>query len=168
MQQNVFPSAPVAQETEEAIDYKRIIFLFLKNWYWFVFCTGITIIGAFIFTHYYRQQTYTVDTSILVNEDDQKLDMDNIFEKALMNGASDVTIGNEIELLNSYTLARNVFEKLNWRTSWYQKDFFKWDGLYTREPFFVQESENGGDLEGLVLFIEPIKISLIPFQPMVR
>ncbi len=160
MQQNLSPSAPVVpQDNEEEIDYKRIFFLLLKNWYWFGVCAFIALVCAFIFNHFYRQQNYSVDTSILINDDNQKMDLDNIFEKALMNGASDVTIGNEIELLQSYTLARRVFEKLNWRTSWYQKDFFKWNGLYMQEPFLVQESEQGNNLEGLTLYLDPGKDS---------
>ena len=154
MQQNISPSTPVVQEPEESVDYKRIFFLLFKNWYWFLVCAGFALAGAFFFTHYYRQQQYAINTSILISENNQKMGMDNIFERALMNRASLVAIGNEIELLKSYTLARRVFEKLNWRTSWYRKNYFKWEGVYTSEPFLVRESETGRNVEGLSLSLK--------------
>ena len=158
MQQSISPAAPVAiQEPEEAVDYKRVFFLLLKNWYWFVVCVGIALVCAYLFTHYYRQQTYSINTSILIDEDSKKTGIDNIFEKALMSRASYAAIGNEIELLKSYTLARRVFEKLNWRTSWYEKDLLKWNGLYASEPFIVRESETGNNMEGFTLFLKPGK-----------
>jgi len=155
MQNNVYLNNSDREEEGEAINYKRIFFLFLKNWYWFAICTGIALAGAFFYNRYYKQQVYSIDTSILISGESNNMDMGNLFEKALMKRAMALTIGNEIELLSSYTLSRRVFEKLNWRTSWYRRDLFKWNGLYPNEPFLVQEGEKAANPEGLDLYLEP-------------
>jgi hypothetical protein len=59
-------------------------------------------------------------------------------------------------LLRSYTLNHQVLENLNWRTSWYQKQLFVWNGLYTNEPFVVQENGTGMNAEGIDVVITPI------------
>lgn len=142
---------PVA---EEDINYSRILYLFLQKWHWFVVGILVALTGVFIYIHYYRQQSYTVDTSIMIKEDTKGLDLGKIFENSVLPGQSSVTIEDEIELLKSYTLARGVFEQLNWRTSWYKKHFFKFKGLYPNEPFLVREDDSSKNLEGIMLYLE--------------
>jgi capsular exopolysaccharide synthesis family protein len=153
---NLYPNhAPQPSTNEEEFDLSRILFLFIQKWYWFVIGVALALAAAFFLNHYYRQQAYTIDTSILIKDDNKDFDIGSMFEKSvMMPGRSSVTIENEIELLKSYTLAHRVFEKLNWRVSWYRKDFFKLKGLYPNEPFIVQEVNNAANLEGLLLHLE--------------
>ncbi len=148
-------SVPIPEE-EEGVDYKRIISLLIGKWYWIAGCAVTALVFTFLYLHYAHQPSYMVDTSILITNDQKKLDLANMFENALMNGGSDVTIENEIELLKSFTLSHRAIERLNWRTSWSRKKFFTWVGIYPNEPFLVLENDKGDNLEGLDLFIEPI------------
>jgi capsular exopolysaccharide synthesis family protein len=154
--ENTYPNTTPQPAYEDEIDLKRILFLFVQKWYWFVTGVALALAAAFFLNHYYRQQAYTIDTSILITGDDKDFNLSNMFEKSvMMPGRSSVTIENEIELLRSYTLARRVFEQLNWRVSWFRKDFFKLKGLYPKEPFIVQESDHAANLEGLMLYLKP-------------
>jgi len=141
-------------DDEDGVDYKRIIFLLLDKWYWIAICIFVALMCAFFYNRYSRQ-VYSIDTSIIVPENNKNLDLQNMLEKSVIGGSADMSIGNEIELLKSYTLSRRVFEKLNWRTSWYQKQLFTWSGLYLNETFIVSEDEKAANTEGLMLYVEP-------------
>jgi tyrosine-protein kinase Etk/Wzc len=152
--ENLYSNNTPQSIKEDEIDFSRILFLFLQKWHWFAIGVVLALTGVFVYNHYYRQQSYTIDTSILITEDEKDFNLGSMFEKSIMSGRSSVTIENEIELLKSYTLAHRVFENLNWRVSWYKKDFFKLKGLYPNEPFIVQEFNNAANLEGLLLELE--------------
>ncbi len=154
--ENNYPNHAGQPVKEEELDLGRILFLFIQKWHWFVIGIVLALGTAFFFNHYYKQQAYTIDTSILIADDNNKdFDLGSMFEKSMGSfGRSSVTIDNEIELLKSYTLAHRVFEKLNWRVSWYRKDFFRLKGLYPGEPFIVQEAGDSRNLEGLLLNLE--------------
>jgi capsular exopolysaccharide synthesis family protein len=155
--ETISPNIPISNPAEEEeINYRRIISVLLGKWYWIAGCAATALVVTFLYLHYAHQSSYLVDTSILIMEDQKKLDLANMFENALMSGGSDVTIENEIELLRSFTLSHRAIERLNWRTSWSMKKFFTWVGLYPSEPFLVLENDNGGNLEGLDLYIEPL------------
>lgn len=155
MDSNLHPKTPQVQQEDE-LDLGRILFLFIQKWHWFVIGILLAMGVAFCFNHYYKQQAYIIDTSILITDENKDSDLGGMFQKSMVNFMrSSVTIDNEIELLKSYTLAHRVFEKLNWRVSWYRKDFFKLKGLYPNEPFIVQEGENVTNLDGLMLTLEP-------------
>lgn len=151
---NTIHNNPVTQANDEEIDLGRIIYLLLQKWPWFVIGLFLTLAAAFCYNHYFRQQAYTIDTSILVKPDDNDLNLGNVFENSILPGRSKVTPDNEIELLKSFTLARGVFEKLNWRTSWYEYEFFRQKGLYPDIPFIVQENGNLSNTEGLLLKLD--------------
>ncbi|MGV8092867.1 MAG: GumC family protein [Mangrovibacterium sp.] len=154
--ENLYPNSTPQSTNEDELDLGRILFLLIQKWYWFVIGVALALAGVFAFNHYYRQQSYTIDTSILIAEEEKDFNLGSLFEKSMMMpGRSSVTIENEIELLKSYTLAHRVFEKLNWRVSWYKKDFFKLKGLYPNEPFIIQELSNAANVEGLLLKLEP-------------
>ncbi|MEL7587608.1 MAG: polysaccharide biosynthesis tyrosine autokinase [Prolixibacteraceae bacterium] len=159
MEKNFNPNTSFQFENEEATDYKRILFLFVQNWHWFTICVGIMLAATFLYTRYYKQETYTVNTSILITDDNKSGNLEDLFEKSLMNMGSSVTIDNEVELLRSYTLSHRVFENLNWRVSWYKKEYFRLIGLYPNDPFILQEEEKAANLEGLLLMLEVEKDS---------
>ncbi|MGV8135430.1 MAG: GumC family protein [Mangrovibacterium sp.] len=155
METNLSPNTNFQSQQEDELDLGRILFLFVQKWHWFVIGIFLALGSAFFFNHYYKQQVYTIDTSILITDDNKDMDLGSLFEKSMViPGRSSVTIENEIELLKSYTLAHRVFEKLNWRVSWYKRDFFKLKGLYPNEPFIIQEGENASNLDGLTLNLE--------------
>lgn len=139
---------------DEEIDLKRLFFLLLRRWYWLLICLVLGTAGAFLYSKY-RHQVYQIDTRIIVPEDSKGLDMKYIFEQA-MSGTTPITINNEIELLKSYTLNYRAVENLKWRTAWYQKETFRWNGLYSHEPFTVQEHKSRTNTTGIYLTIVPL------------
>lgn len=144
---------PQQLNDEKVINYKRLFFLLIQNWYWLVILTIIGAGSGYLYGKF-TPQTYKIDSSIIVPEDKNALNLGSLFENE-MPGLGKVTINNEIELLKSYTLNHRVVDNLNWRTAWYENDFLVWKGLYTKEPFVVQEIDNGLNTEGIYLTVTP-------------
>jgi capsular exopolysaccharide synthesis family protein len=151
---NILPTQNVQVINEDEIDLKRIFFMFLRHWSWFVICILVTLTGAYFYNRH-KQQAYLIDTKIIVPEYNRGFDMKNLFETS-MTGGTNIKISNEMVILHSYTLNRQVLENMNWRTSCYLKKLFLWQGLYTNEPFIVQELSEGNNVEGIDIFIIPI------------
>jgi len=145
------------------INYKRIISSFIANWYWFVIGAIIAVSFTFVYFHFYWQDTFSVQASILLKIDpvevhNERHSQDNVFNRStIKNIYTSQTVNNEIELLKSYNLSQKVFEKLGWRTFWYQKKYFKVETLFTKEPFILTEENGGNNTEGLMINITPKK-----------
>ncbi len=146
--------APGGQR-EEGADYLKVILRFARNWYWFLVSIIIAVGAVFAYNKYMGLQRYMIDSNIMITEDTKHFKLEDLFQKSMMNMGNDLTIGNEIGLLHSYALNYRVFEGLNWRTSWYRRNFLKWEGLYSREPFLVEEKPGEPNMEDLNLVITP-------------
>lgn len=143
----------IQQQQDDEIDLKRLFYLLIRRWYWLLVFTILGASAAYLYSRFSHQK-YQIDTTIVVPEKNKGLDLEDMFKKDL-TGTNNVTINNEIELLKSYTLNHQVMENLNWRTEWYQKKLLIWNGLYTEEPFIVQEKETGMNAEGIEINITP-------------
>ena len=145
------------------INYKRIIFSLIAKWYWFVIGAIIAVICTFVFFHLYWQDTFSVQATIVLKPDhveisDNRSSQNNLFIRSTIKNFSILhAVNNDIELLKSYNLSRKVSEKLGWRTFWYQKKSFKWESLFTKEPFILTEDKGKNNTEGLMLKIKPIE-----------
>jgi len=140
---------------DDEIDIKRLLFLLLRKWYWLLLFLILGTAAAFIWGKY-QHQKYKVDTCIVVRENTKGLDIENMFMQNMMQGGSNQSSYNEIEILRSYTLNYKAVENLNWRTAWYKKNIFIWQGLYLKEPFIVSEVNNKPNLEGIPIYITPL------------
>lgn len=144
---------PQQLNDDKVINYKRLFFLLIQNWYWLVILTILGAGSGYLYGKF-TPPTYKIDSSIIVPEDKNALNLGSLFQNE-MPGIGKVTINNEIELLKSYTLNHRVVDNLNWRTAWYEDDFLIWKGRYSKEPFLVQENDNGVNAEGVYLTITP-------------
>lgn len=137
---------------EEDFDFKKIVFLFVRKWYWFVLFGFIGLIGAFGYNEMTIPQ-YSVATSILIPESSKGSDVMNLFQGSFNDPKSNIS--DQIEILKSYYTVRQTLVNLNWRTSWYKKDMFLWKGIYKNEPFDVKETPNFINPKGIAIFIKP-------------
>lgn len=142
------------QDSEEKIDYKRYFYLVLGYWYW-VLILVVLGAGAGYFFGKFTPSTYQIDTSIIVPEDKNAVNLESLFENSIPVGSGKASINNEVELLKSYTLNHRAIENLNWRTTWFKKRLFNWEGLYTKEPYIVHEAENSVNAEEIFIEIIP-------------
>jgi tyrosine-protein kinase Etk/Wzc len=147
--QNKSTKAAKAQEEEE-IDIKKIFYLLLRQWHWFLLFGILGFGGGYIYSRL-TKQLYTSSASILVPEKSTGIDMKNLFEGAL--DQNNTKILNQIQIIKSYYTINQTLMNLAWRTDWYKKDLFIWNGIYKKEPFEVTEATNFNNLTGIPIYI---------------
>ena len=135
---------------EQQIDVKKIIFILRRHWYWFALFGLLGLIGALGYTKISKPQ-YWASSSILVPEKSNGLNMDNLFKGVIDKPNNNIY--NQIEIIKSYYTINRALMNLNWRTSWYKKSLFIWEGIYKQEPFDVQEEANFINLKGTPIYI---------------
>lgn len=142
----------INQESEERIDYKKLIFLLRRQWKWLVLFSLLGIMGALAFIKF-TKPSYRVSTTVLIPENSNGLDMEDLFNGAIQKPKNNIF--NQIEIIRSYYTINKTLLNLNWRTSWYMKDLFIWKGIYKQEPFDVQEAANFINPGGIPIYIKP-------------
>lgn len=138
---------------EDILTIKKIIQLVLRQWYWFALFGGIGLTAGFVYSKFTTPK-YLVSTNILIPEKSQGVDFKNMFDHSF-NQPKD-NIYNQIEIIKSYENISQTLLNLNWRTSWFKKDLFEWNGIYNREPFDVKENANFVNPSGIKIYITPI------------
>lgn len=147
-----FEQNKIAKRDEE-INLKKLVHQILSYWYWFVL---FGILGLSI-AYFYSRVTntkYSVSATILIPEESNGLDMKELFDVAIDQNTS--KINNQIEIIKSSFTIKKTLMGLNWRTSWYRKNTFLWNGIYNKEPFDIQEPQNFMNPSGIKIFITPM------------
>ncbi|BBE16203.1 tyrosine-protein kinase Wzc [Aquipluma nitroreducens] len=139
---------------EDGPDIKKIIYLLLRQWHWFLLFGALGFGGAYSYTRL-TKPTYSVSGSILIPEKSNEMDLKDLFSGALQGGQDNTKINNQIEILKSSFTINHTLLNLNWRTSWYKKDLFIWNGIYKQEPFDVQETQSFINPSGIKIYITP-------------
>lgn len=140
-------------EQEEGTNVKAFLFRLLSKWYWFVLFGFLGLSGAYLMTKF-TPASYKMTSTILVNEESKGMGMDQLFEGFDMGGKTNIE--NHILMLNSYSLNRQALENLNRKISWFKKGVFTDVSLYGEYPYFVDEKELTGNLNGIALYISPL------------
>lgn len=90
---------------------KELLLKYLKHWYWFVLC--IIICTAFAYTKLrYSIPLYDVTSTIVISQEDNLTNSGLSAFKELGIAETQDKIENEIQILKSKTLIKNVVEKL--------------------------------------------------------
>ncbi len=138
---------------EESVDIKKIIFLVIHNWYWFLLF-GILGSGlAFIYTQVSKQK-YQASTSILLKDNTGGINVSDLFQGAINQPKNNVT--DQMEIISSYDVINKALKSLNWRTSWFQKNLWAWDEMYKNTPFVVSEDTGFKNPENGKIYITPV------------
>lgn len=138
---------------EEEIDLRKILYIILRQWYWFLLFGILGTAGAYVYNRM-NVQKYTVSTTILIPEKSTGIDMKNLFEGA-MNQPSN-NIYNQIEIIKSYQTVSQTLLNLDWRTSWYHKELFKWREVYQNLPFTIEIPSSFVNPKGVFIHINTI------------
>ncbi len=139
--------------SNEGITIKDLINQILSNWFWFAMCCFFGLCLGFIF-YKYTPPNYRMKSMLLTKEEDHGLTIENLFGGSSLGGNSNLM--NQVGILNSYTLHKQVLENLNWTYSWFQKDLFYDQDLYKNAPFILKLEDGFENSTGIPLSIIPI------------
>ena len=127
-------------QSEEQINIQEILFRYLIHWPWFVVSVIVCVTLAW---GYLRLTTpvYNISATVLIKDEKKGggANMSSELEKMGLNGfvSSSSNIENEIEVLKSRTLAREVVSSLGLFVTYMDEDKFPNKELYRTSPFFV-------------------------------
>ena len=136
---------------DEKIDIQEVLFKYIIHWPWFVGAVLVCLIGAWI---YLRMATpvYNISATVLIKDDKKGGNtggMAGLEELGLSGFSSSQNIDNELEVLRSKTLVKEVVNQLNLYVSYTDEDEFPSKNMYKTSPIIVsltpQEAEKLSD-----------------------
>lgn len=133
---------------EEQVNIQEILFRYLIHWPWFVISVVFCMVFAWIYLHT-TQPDYNISATVLIKDDEKGggASMSSELEKMGLDGfmTSSKNIDNEIEVLRSKSLAREVVNQLNLYVTYKDEAAFPAKELYRNSPVLVsltpQEAE---------------------------
>ena len=137
---------------DEKIDIEEVLFKYIIHWPWFVGAVLVCLIGAWI---YLRMATpvYNISATVLIKDDKKGGNTGGMagLEELGLSGliSSSQNIDNELEVLRSKTLVKEVVNQLNLYVSYADQDEFPSKNMYKTSPVIVsltpQEAEKLSD-----------------------
>ncbi len=126
------------EEKEEGIDVKALIVKYIVYWQWFVVSVVCVVALAWIYLRF-TTPIYSVSAAVLIQEEDNRSHNSgtNPFSAIQDFGMFSMTsnFDNEVEVLHSRTLLKEVVTSLNLYTSVNKKSMFGYDApLYKNSP----------------------------------
>lgn len=147
---------------EEQINVQQIIFRYLIHWPWFVISVVVCVILAWIYL-YTTTPVYNISATVLIKDEEKGggKSMSSELEKMGLDGfmSSSKNIDNEIEVLRSKSLAREVVNQQNLFVTYRDEDVFPGKELYRTSP--VQVSLTPQEAEKLSKTME-VGMTLLP------
>ena len=139
-----------AQESkEENIDVKELLFKYLIHWPWFVGAVVACLIAAWVYL-YTSTPVYNISATVLIKDDKKggSAGMLSGLESLGLDGmvSSSQNIDNEIEVLRSKTIVKEVVEDLGLYISYTDKDEFPSRNMYKTSPVQVSLTPQEADL----------------------
>ena len=135
-------------QSEEQINIQEILFRYLIHWPWFVVSVIVFVALAW---GYLRLTTpvYNISATVLIKDEKKGggANMSSELEKMGLNGfvSSSSNIENEIEVLKSRTLAREVVSSLGLFVTYMDEDKFPNKELYRTSPVLVSLTPQEAD-----------------------
>ena len=137
------------ESKEENIDVKELLFKYLIHWPWFVGAVVACLIAAWVYL-YMSTPVYNISATVLIKDDKKggSAGMLSGLESLGLDGmvSSSQNIDNEIEVLRSKTIVKEVVEDLGLYISYTDEDEFPSRNLYKTSPVQVSLTPQEADL----------------------
>ena len=137
------------ESKEENIDVKELLFKYLIHWPWFVGAVIACLIAAWVYL-YMSTPVYNISATVLIKDDKKggSAGMLSGLESLGLDGmiSSSQNIDNEIEVLRSKTIVKEVVEDLGLYISYTDKDEFPSKNMYKTSPVQVSLTPQEADL----------------------
>ncbi|KAA5264241.1 GumC family protein [Bacteroides faecis] len=137
---------------DEKIDIQEVLFKYIIHWPWFVGAVLVCLIGAWIYLRM-AIPVYNISATVLIKDDKKGGNTGGMagLEELGLSGliSSSQNIDNELEVLRSKTLVKEVVNQLNLYVSYTDEDEFPSKNMYKTSPIIVsltpQEAEKLSD-----------------------
>lgn len=144
------------QSKNDLINIDFYIRLYLKKWYVFIIVGLICLAISLIYIKL-TDPVYLVTANILVQEDESSKGMGGV-QAAMMRNFSfssligtSTTINDELEIIGSFSMLRDVVKQKNLNERYYIKSFLNTKECYNNSPIKITPMENIADTLALTL-----------------
>ncbi len=115
-----------------SVNIRAMLSRYLKNWYWFVVCIGLMLVGAYFYLKY-QAPMFKSQASLLIKDEKKGFDGDaGLKEMELFTPKKSVE--NEIEILKTFALTSKVVEQLNLDVVYYHDTPYGKREIYAKSP----------------------------------
>ncbi len=133
---------------EEQTDFQALLFKYIIHWPWFVGAVLLCLVGAWFYLHW-ATPIYNISATVLIKDEKKGggAELSSGLEDIGLSGlmTSSKNIDNELEVLRSKTLVKEVVNQLGLYVTYKDEDEFPAEGLYKNSPVQVsltpQEAE---------------------------
>ena len=133
------------EQDEEKINYQELLFRYIIHWPWFVASVLVCLIGAWVYLHF-QTPVYQVSASIMIKDDKKgsgSTDLGNLGIGGVITSTQG--IDNEIEVLRSKTILKEVVNNLELYITYYDEDEVPEKELYQTSPVIVNLTAQEAD-----------------------
>ena len=133
------------EQDEEKINYQELLFRYIIHLPWFVASVLVCLIGAWVYLHF-QTPVYQVSASIMIKDDKKgsgSTDLGNLGIGGVITSTQG--IDNEIEVLRSKTILKEVVNNLELYITYYDEDEFPEKELYQTSPVIVNLTAQEAD-----------------------
>ncbi len=122
------------------LNTKKVFQMMMRNWYFYVFGIILAVTGAFLFLQH-KIPSYSVETMVLIGEEDRAPGQDMLQGFSLRPGIQN--LDNQITIVTSYSLVREVLEELPFEVDVYRKGLFSKASYYPMSPLRIEPGIHG-------------------------
>lgn len=136
----------LSEEKEEKTDFQAILFKYVIRWPWFVASVIVCLAGAWLYLKY-TTPVYNISASVIIKDDKKGGTASSDFSAFEDLGiiSSSKNIDNEIEILQSKSLIKDVVCELGLYINYSAKEGFNDMDLYGSSPILVHLSPEDAD-----------------------
>ena len=131
---------------EDDVDYKELLFRYIIHWPWFVVSLLLCLIGAWGYL-YFQTPVYQISASIMIKDDKKggggSADLESLGLGGMMTSTQ--SIDNEIEVLRSKTILKEVVNNLELYITYNDEDEFPRKEMYKTSPVIVNLTAQEAD-----------------------
>lgn len=131
---------------EGNVDYKELLFRYIIHWPWFVASLLVCFIGAWGYLHF-QTPVYQISASIMIKDDKKggsgTADLESLGFGGMMTSTQ--SIDNEIEVLRSKTILKEVVNNLELYITYSDEDEFPRKEMYKTSPIVVNLTAQEAD-----------------------
>lgn len=135
-------ASSLTENNNETIDLRELIRKYLRKWPWFI----VSIVVCFLVASFYLKiahPKYQVQATILLRNQNTTPELSNmtLFNNVGLMGISK-EVEDEIQVLSSKTLMKQVIDSLEIQTEYYIKNGLRYDEIYPETPIKLIVAEN--------------------------
>ena len=141
------PNEKLREAEDMEIDIKELLFKCLIHWPWFVGTVVACLIAAYVYL-YVATPVYNISATVLIKDDKKggnsgSADLENLGLGGVITSAQ--SIDNEIEVLRSKTILKEVVNNLELYITYYDEDEFPRQEMYKTSPVVVNLTAQEAD-----------------------